>query len=100
MSLQKVKPWRSEKYKKWVRSQPCIITGRTDRNVCHHIIGCNMGGVIGNKPSDLFTIPLDAEIHQRFHSCRKSIDIDQKAEALRTIERAIHDGILIMGDFK
>lgn len=96
MNLQKAKPWRSERYKKWVRSLPCVITGRTDNNHAHHIISCGMGGSMAGKPSDLFVIPIDGEEHYRFHATSRH-DIDQKAEALRTIEKAIKAGVLVMG---
>lgn len=99
MNLQKIKPFRNKKYLKWVRSLPCVITGKIENNHAHHIIACGMGGGMGTKPSDLFVIPMDAEEHQRLHGGENIDMIDQKAEALRIIEKAVNDGVLIMGDY-
>lgn len=100
MNLQKHKPFRSNKYLRWVRSLPCVITGRTEGNHAHHIIACGMGGSMGTKPSDLFTIPICAEEHNNLHYGLTIGDIDQKALALKTLEKAVADGVLIMGDYR
>ena len=97
MNLQKNKPWRNEKYLKWVRSLPCCFSGRTEDVQAHHLIGVGFGGTMGGKASDLFVMPLNAEVHSRLHSDPKSIVIDQKKEVFKTIEKAVRDGVLIMG---
>ena len=99
MNLQKQKPFRSKKYLSWVRSLPCCISGMRENIVAHHIISCGMGGGMGTKPSDLFTIPINAGVHSLFHADGLN-EIDQKAEALRTIEKAVNAGVLIMGDYE
>jgi hypothetical protein len=58
--------WRSEKYLKFVRSLPCVVTGRTEGVVAHHLIG-HGEGKMGGKTHDLFTMPLAADEHRRFH---------------------------------
>lgn len=60
----KVKPWRSEKYRRWVASLPCCIC---------YTIGCNAhhenlnGGKMGGKESDEFCIPLCTLHHCERH---------------------------------
>ncbi len=98
MNLTKIKPFRNKKYLKWVRSLPCIMSGRTDNVIAHHIIACQMGGGMGTKASDLFAIPMNTEEHARLHGGETIHYIDQKAEALRTIEKAVNEGVLIMSD--
>lgn len=94
MNLQKQKPFRSKKYLEFVRSLPCFITGKTENVIAHHIISCGLGGSMGSKVSDLFAIPMCTEEHQRLHGGETIDYIDQKAEVLRTIEKAVHAGVL------
>ncbi|WP_233357568.1 DUF968 domain-containing protein, partial [Vibrio cholerae] len=46
--------WHSEKYLKFVRSLPCVNTGKTEGVVAHHLIG-HGEGKMGGKTHDLFT---------------------------------------------
>ncbi len=91
---QKNKPLRSARYLSWIRSQRCVYSGRTENIIAHHIIDVGMGGCMGGKPSDLFTIPLDGEVHQMLHL--NGINIDQKSEALKMIAKAVNDGVLVI----
>jgi hypothetical protein len=62
--------WRCEKYLKFIRSLPCVVTGRTgsdyDQVVAHHLIG-HGEGKMGGKAHDLFTFPMLSSEHQKFH---------------------------------
>ncbi len=61
----KLKPWRSEKYTRWVKSQNCVCcTQQADDP--HHLIGHGLGGT-GTKTHDLFTIPLCRKHHDELH---------------------------------
>ena len=94
MNLQKQKPFRSKKYLEFVRSLYCCVTGKTDNVIAHHIIACEMGGGMGAKSSDLFAIPVNSIVHQEMHTELGFDIIDQKAEALRTIEKAVNAGVI------
>ena len=95
MNLMKVKPFRSKRYLDFVRSQACVVTGRP-AEVVHHIISCGMGGAMGTKQSDLFTIPMTQEAHQQLHNNPKDFEerFDQKKMALEMIAKAVKDGAL------
>ena len=66
MSLQKKKPFRSEKYLKWIRSTPCMVCG-TDQGIQpHHLIGHGTkGGSL--KSDDRLVMPLCAKHHHELH---------------------------------
>lgn len=68
MFMRRPKPlhWESEKYLAFVRSLPCVVTGRTEGVVAHHLIGHGEGKMAG-KAHDLFTMPLTAGEHRKFH---------------------------------
>ena len=99
MNLQKNKPWRNKAYLEFVRSLPCCYTGQTENVQAHHLIGCGMGGTIGGKQSDIFTIPLTAEKHALFHSNPWALQIDQRLECLKVIGKAINAGVLKVSAF-
>jgi len=62
--MQKIKPHRSEKYLKWIRTQPCCHCG--SRAEPHHIIAIGDGKTSG-KASDLATMPLCRTCHSDVH---------------------------------
>ena len=65
--VQKKKLARSKKYLEWIRSLPCVVTGRTDRVVAHHVtVSANRG--MGLKPSDFWCLPIDWFEHQKLHA--------------------------------
>ncbi|MDO6707951.1 DUF968 domain-containing protein [Photobacterium sp. 1_MG-2023] len=70
MARPKANTWKSEAYLKFVRSLPCCVTGRKgsdlDPVVAHHLIG-HGEGKMGGKAHDLFTMPMLASEHQKFH---------------------------------
>ena len=66
MNLQKNKPWRNKPYLQWVKSLPCCVTGHPADDF-HHLIACGLGGSMGSKIGDNFTIPLTRQIHMELH---------------------------------
>ena len=87
--------WRSEKYLKFVRSLPCVVTGRvgtgSDPVVAHHLIG-HGEGKMGGKAHDLFTMPMLASVHQEFHHDPKAWEKLHGSQLLyvkQTIKKAL-----------
>jgi 5-methylcytosine-specific restriction endonuclease McrA len=93
----KQKTWRSEKYLEFVRTHNCTHCG-TPNHIggmdAHHINGHNLGGGMGFKLSDIFTLALCRKCHQLVHGNQNLID--QPYHALRTIENAVQSGVLIV----
>ncbi len=62
--------WESEKYLKFVRSLPCVVTGKSsgdyDQVVAHHLIGYGEGKM-GGKAHDIFTFPISIDEHRKLH---------------------------------
>ena len=59
---------RDKAYLKWVRSKPCVITGRTGDDIDPAHIRYNLGGGMGLKPSDDRVVPLYNGLHRLQHS--------------------------------
>ncbi|HFY9976718.1 TPA: DUF968 domain-containing protein [Serratia marcescens] len=57
--------WTSEKFTRWVKSQPCACCGAPSDDP-YHIIGHGQGGM-GTKAHDFFTIPLCRKHHDELH---------------------------------
>jgi len=57
---------RDEKYRRWIASLPCIITGRDDVQAAHLRHNSNAG--LGRKPSDERCLPLSCDEHKRQHA--------------------------------
>ena len=68
-SYPKEKTFKSEKYKKYVRSLPCIICGYPTSDP-HHIRTANNSGT-GKKPSDTWVIPICSLHHAEAHQFGK-----------------------------
>lgn len=60
---QKTKVYRSERYLRFVRQQPCIVTGSVP-TVAHHTSKAGMA----LKGSDYLTVPLKPELHSELHT--------------------------------
>lgn len=58
MPFPKIKTYRSEEYKAYIRTLPCIVCGKNAEP--HH----EVGGGTGLKGPDLFCIPLCREHHR------------------------------------
>ena len=59
MQFPKDKTYRSESYKAYIRTLPCVVCGASAE--CHH----EVGGGMGIKGSDLFSIPLCRDDHRK-----------------------------------
>ncbi|BBM66337.1 hypothetical protein VA249_29830 [Vibrio alfacsensis] len=97
MARPKEKAWHSEKYLKFVRSLPCVITHKTEGVVAHHLIG-HGEGKMGGKAHDLFTMPLSADEHQRFHHDPKAWEAKNGSQLFyvkQTIKKALELGALV-----
>ena len=88
--FQKVKPYRSGKYLKWLREQPCCVCGIDYGIDCHHVTGLNSG--MGRKNSDLTCISLCREHHTLLHS--GNIKVDEYYHLARVIQKASDMGII------
>ncbi len=62
MNLQKPKRFKSDDYLAFIRSQPCIVTGKKPCDP-HH----TRGGGMATKCSDHLTVPLYREPHSECH---------------------------------
>ncbi|MCT7656147.1 DUF968 domain-containing protein [Oceanimonas sp. NS1] len=62
----KLTRWQSEAYLKFVRSQPCVVTGTTQAVEAHHLIGHGHSGM-ALKVHDLLTFPLCHAEHMKLH---------------------------------
>ncbi len=85
--------WRSKKYLQWVKSLPCCICESTADDA-HHIQARGLGKGMGTKISDVFSIPLCREHHSYAHGVVGFQDECQMIAALRTIEKALNEGVL------
>lgn len=93
---------KQSKYRDYVRSLPCCVSGYIGEKVDpHHIKGYSWltgsGGAL--KGSDLTCIPLRHDLHVELHQIgRKSFEklhnMSQKDEMIKTILRAGKDGVL------
>ena len=57
---QKVKPWRSEKYRRFVASLPCAFCGRIGRSQAAHSNSAKHGKGMALKADDRYIMPLCA----------------------------------------
>ena len=88
--LSKVKPFRSSKYLKWIRKQPCNVCFNDSGCDAHHITGLNAG--MGTKNSDLTCISLCRECHTGLHN--GSVQVDEFYYLARTIQTASDGGVV------
>ena len=65
-TIPKDAPWRSKKYRQWVKSLPCVATG-APADDAHHITGTGKSGM-GTKPGDNYCIPLTRAMHTLLHN--------------------------------
>ena len=95
--MQKVKPWRSKKYMKWVESLHSRVS-MMPADYSHHIIDVIKSGT-GTKPHDLFTMPLTHGEHSELHHVGgrkwdKDSDESQAEMVLDTINKALDAGVI------
>jgi len=89
--MPKTKPWRSPKYLKWLRSQPCYYCGRP--STVHHIKGIGHMSGISRKAPDWATSPLCEECHHRMQTT-PLLWPEQWEIIARTLGKAVEDGVL------
>ena len=90
MMLGKPVKWRSKKYLKWVKEQFCDCGKPSDDP--HHIQARGLGKGTGTKVSDCFAIPQCRTCHNQSHYERD--EAHEMLLALRTIQKALNEGIL------
>jgi hypothetical protein len=80
----KRKTWRSEKYRRFVASQPCFACGLAGHSQCAHP---NFGKGMGLKTDDSFAFPLCATLPMRM-GChdRHDLCLDMTREQRREAE--------------
>jgi hypothetical protein len=93
MSFFKDHPARDPAYRKWVKSQPSVISGEVPAGDSHHIKGHGLGGSV--KCSDYYTIPLTRAEHREFHAMGfqswEAKHGSQLMFALKTLERWVRE---------
>ncbi|MEN8171405.1 MAG: DUF968 domain-containing protein [Chloroflexota bacterium] len=90
------------KYKDYVRTLPCCVSGLTGESIDpHHIIGSRWltGKGMAKKGSDLTCIPLCHELHMELHnggwrSFEEKHNMCQVEMMVQTILQAEKDGII------
>lgn len=90
-----MKPYRSKKYLKWVKSLPCVCSGWSADDA-NHIMKKGLGGM-GTKASDLFTFPMSRFHHNMFHHDPKQWEEDfgdQWGYVMATLKLAIDIDII------
>lgn len=63
--IEKQEHIESEKYRRWIASLPCLITGARNVQCAHIRKGADAG--MGRKPTDARCVPLSVEQHTRQH---------------------------------
>jgi len=75
--IPKIKPIRSETYKKFIRSKPCLVCGTTANiQACHNNFGY---GATGSKASDLYCLPGCRACHRWEHWQGQSLPEEYRA---------------------
>jgi hypothetical protein len=79
---------RSKKYLKFIRSQPCLVTGQVINVVAHHVRIGFFGA--GMKPNDSMCLPLTDEQHRLLHqmgekSYWERVGIDWQGQILKNL---------------
>lgn len=95
-----VRPIEHEGYLRWVRSRPCVISGKEAD--AHHLVGHSLKPV-GGKVSDLLVFPLAPELHRPDyteglhrlgHKEWERRYGDQRIFVMQTLVEAAHRGVL------
>jgi hypothetical protein len=79
---------RSPAYLKWVRSQPCCVSGSVESVEAHHL---EQGGT-GMKGSDFSCIPLDSTLHMKLENrghvwFENTYEVNLRYELMRHLHR-------------
>ena len=87
------KPGRNPLYARWVRNQPCCVSGR---NWGVEFAHTGSRGV-GQKASDLDGIPLNRDLHREYHSAGRTHFESKHKICIQTIIESLHRKALLEG---
>lgn len=94
----KRKKFRSEKYRRWIASLPCIITKTTGECQCAHIRSGFYA--IGMKPDDSMCVPLHWRQHLLQHEISEEKFYDGKLEEAKELAGELYQCWLNNDDIK
>jgi Protein of unknown function (DUF968) len=92
-----VKPWRSRRYRDWVKRLPCVACGQRADDP-HHLLAPGLKGM-GTKLPDTYVIPLCRPHHDAYHADRvlwQQRYGDQWEWVAHTLAQAVHEGVLTL----
>jgi len=90
-----IKPYRNKNYLKYVASLECPCGNPADE--AHHIIDAGLGGGMGTKQGDIFSIPVCRGCHTLLHGNVGKWESIYGAQTLwiaLTIAQAMEDGVI------
>lgn len=88
--------FKSNKYKEWVKSQPCCMCGQPGPSNPHHIKGVGGMSGVGLKAPDSMLMPLCYTDHRRMHENSEQWPM-QWRYVVETLRDAIDQGIFVEG---
>lgn len=90
-----IKPFRSKAYREWVGSLDCPCGEPADE--AHHAISIGLGGGMGTKLGDEFTLPICRKCHMELHRNVKEWEAKHGEQTLwvcLTLSQAIQEGVI------
>ena len=94
----KGKRWLNKDYLKFISEMPCsncsIIDGTIVPHHLKHRYSPYSGGGMGRKASDIFTMPLCFECHDRLHNGDNNVTNYQAEFIFKTLDRATQHDII------
>jgi hypothetical protein len=92
--IPKTKPYRSEAYKAWIKTQPCVMCGAPADDP-HHLKGVgNLSGA-GLTAPDTYLMPMCRGCHTYIHE-DPGYWTDQWEWVARTLSKAISEGVFVL----
>jgi predicted HNH restriction endonuclease len=88
----KVKPFRSPKYIKWIKTLSCCNCEAVFEIDPHHLTGVGLMGGAGTTAPDSMAMPLCRRCHTLIHDRSENVDMQWEWIA-RTLNKAINEGI-------
>lgn len=85
----KPKKFRCEKYRKWIRTLPCLVTKTHHESQCAHIRH-GTGGGMGLKPSDDWCVPLHWREHILQHEIGEQAYWEDKLDKAKDVAQKLH----------
>ena len=89
----KVKPWRSEAYKAFIRQLPCTVCRKTPAGNAHHV----KAGGMGTKCGDDETVPLCGPFghHDELHRIGKKSFEKKYYKDLLSVAKRLHEQYIL-----